>query len=381
MQYRHGTKIIFIVLACLFVLPVLAHEEPDLTKLPVGDGKLSTEPKVGYVMRCGQGGNSGIGGAQVDGPWFSADKLTFDFTAKAIVDGDVTWPSKFDITVNGDQRVFTSNDLPNHGTGVYPIASSDDAYQYDRNPNSIQEQELSFTLPVTPTLADQPSCLSPGPIAILLTGSVVFDALDAMNRDAVAHETQDACQGHPEVTGEYHYHSLTTCLEDDHEEGTHSALMGYAMDGFGIYGHYGENGELLTNDDLDECHGHTHEIMWEGKMVEMYHYHATYEYPYTIGCFRGTPISIDPMQGQGGQNGQPPAGGPGGQQGQGGQNGQPPAGGPGGQQGQGGQNGQPPAGGPGGQQGQGGQNGQPPAGGPGGQPPAGGPGGQPPSRP
>jgi len=25
--------------------------------------------------------------------------------------------------------------------------------------------------------------------------------------------------------------------------------------------------------------------------VSMYHYHATYEYPYTLGCFRGTPIT------------------------------------------------------------------------------------------
>ena len=64
---------------------------------------------------------------------------------------------------------------------------------------------------------------------------------------------------------------------------------------FGIYGRFGEDGETLSND-LDECHGHTHEIEgdgkqieWDGKQVEMYHYHATYEYPYTIGCFRGTP--------------------------------------------------------------------------------------------
>ena len=66
--------------------------------------------------------------------------------------------------------------------------------------------------------------------------------------------------------------------------------MGYAFDGFGVYGHYGENGEILTNADLDACHGHTHMIEWDGQRVEMYHYHATYEYPYTIGCYRGTPV-------------------------------------------------------------------------------------------
>ena len=68
-------------------------------------------------------------------------------------------------------------------------------------------------------------------------------------------------------------------------------LLGYAADGFGIYGVRGVNGETLTNADLDECHGHTHAITWNGATVTLYHYHATYEFPYTLGCFRGTPVN------------------------------------------------------------------------------------------
>ena len=174
-------------------------------------------------------------------------------------------------------------------------------------------------LPANPTLAVEASCVPMGAIGVWLTGSYIFNAVDAEGRDAVAHETQDSCQGHPESGGEYHYHSLTTCLSDDDPGGEHSPLMGYAFDGFGIYGHYGEDGELLTNDDLDECHGHTHEIEWDGQMVEMYHYHATYEYPYTIGCYRGTPVTVVGAGANG--HGQPPQGGQG--------NGQiPPGGGP-----------------------------------------------------
>ena len=70
--------------------------------------------------------------------------------------------------------------------------------------------------------------------------------------------------------------------------GQHSALVGYAKDGFGIHGNQGENGLPLTNADLDECHGHTHSIERNGASAAMYHYHATYEYPYTLGCYRGT---------------------------------------------------------------------------------------------
>jgi hypothetical protein len=65
--------------------------------------------------------------------------------------------------------------------------------------------------------------------------------------------------------------------------------MGYAFDGFGIYGFYGEDGREITNADLDECHGHSHLIEWDGQTGEMYHYHATREFPYVVGCFRGTP--------------------------------------------------------------------------------------------
>lgn len=273
----------------------------DRSRLPIGDGKVTTsKPQAGYVYRCGVGGRGG--GAFKDGPWIKSDG-TFDITAKATVDGSVTWPYSFSITTQGGKRVIASNDLPNHPTGTYPVATNDDAYQYDRNPNRISAQTIRIELPLSPTIASAPACLTAGAIGVLLTGTVFFDGLDALNRDAVAHEIQDACQGHPEVSGTYHYHNLTLCMQDN--GGGHSPLMGYAFDGFGIYGHYGEGGVELTNEDLDECHGHKHVIQWEGKQVSMYHYHATHEYPYTLGCFRGTAVRLP-----GGQQQPPPGGGP-----------------------------------------------------------------------
>lgn len=122
----------------------------------------------------------------------------------------------------------------------------------------------------------------------MVSGSVVFSAIDAGGRDAVAHEVQDDCGGPPQNTGVYHYHSLGECSDDD-TGGRHSSLKGYAFDGFGIYGHQGEAGEVLANDDLDACDGHTHSIAWDGQTQAMYHYHATYEYPYTVGCYRERP--------------------------------------------------------------------------------------------
>jgi hypothetical protein len=170
---------------------------------------------------------------------------------------------------------------------VFPVQTSDPAYQYDRNPNRIAAQNILLELPATPTLASSASCLPMGMIGFALSGVAIYNALDLAGRDAAAYEVQDSCDGHPERSGQYHYHNSSTCLPDS-AQNTHSDLLGYALDGFGIYGLLGENGKPLENSDLDECHGHTHTVIWNGKTQSIYHYHMTKAYPYTLGCFRGT---------------------------------------------------------------------------------------------
>lgn len=296
--------------------PAAAHdgaEGVDLTHLPLGDGHISTGPKAGWIWACRVDPNAG--GAFRDGPWIDTAHGVYDFTKKAVVDGKVTWPSRYSMAKKGDRRLFVTNDLPDHPTGVFPISPQDDAYQWDRNPNSIKSQDVKVDLPADPAPASAPSC-APGAVGILVTGAVLFNALDAPGRDAVAHETQDGCQGHPQESGAYHYHSVTTCIDDKRLPDGHSALVGYALDGFGIFGRYGEGGKLLKSSDLDECHGHVHAIPWDGKTVVMYHYHATWDFPYTVGCMRGAysqadvrTISGPPPQGRpGGRQGGPPGG-------------------------------------------------------------------------
>lgn len=257
----------------------------DLTALPVGDGRYSTSPTRGYIYSCQTSFNGG--GASAQGPWFNGDG-TWDMTKKTAVDGSVTWPHELSVARSGDSRVFGGNNLPEHPTGTFPIAQSDDAYQYDRNPNSISEQDVAFTLDATPELLDSPECAG-GSVGYMLSGGYLFNGFDARGKDAVAWEVQDACDGHPQNTGVYHYHSVSSCAEGSSGD-AHSDLLGYAFDGFGIYGHFGAGGEALTNDDLDVCHGHTHSIEWDGAVESMYHYHATYEFPYTVSCFRADAI-------------------------------------------------------------------------------------------
>lgn len=287
------TKSLALSLLFLTIGNATAH---DLTRLPLGDGKISTAPRTGWIWACHTEPNAG--GAFRDGPWIKSDG-TYDLTAKAVVPGSVTWPSRFNIQVQQGRRVFTSNDLPSHPTGTFPIPADSKAYLYDRNPNRISQQSVLFDLPANPQLAAQPSC-APGAVGILLSGVALFNALDAPGRDAVAHETQDSCQGHPQVSGMYHYHNVSSCVDDKKPAKAHSPQVGYMVDGFGIYGRYGEGGKELASKDLDECHGHTHKIEWDGKQVNMYHYHATMDFPYTAGCMRGTYKMSDVMKLSGG---------------------------------------------------------------------------------
>ncbi len=282
--------------SCQSLTPSTSVSTQDLTlrSLPIGDGRLSNWPQAGNIFPC-QTSYPNIKGAFRNGPWMKPDG-TFDLLSKAAVDGSNAWSSSLDIRYEYAQRVvhISGNGLPNHATGTFPIGQYDDAYLYDDNPNQIKAHWIDYNMPPIPIMAPAPRCLPPGAIGIMFSGATLFNGLDGQGKDAVAHELQDGCQGHPEIDGQYHYHSLSWCIDDSGKG--HSRMLGYALDGFGIFGHRGENGKWMTNFDLDECHGHAHMIFWGGRPTWMYHYHATVEYPYTLGCFRGAPLPAGPPQ-------------------------------------------------------------------------------------
>jgi hypothetical protein len=281
----------------------------DPRALPLGDGKVSAEPRRGYVYSCMTQFRGG--GAQHAGDWIRGS--TWDATRKIQVRGDVAWPNAtFTIATTGSDRRVTGNGLPvNHTTGVFPVRPDDPAYRIDRNPNRIETQTVAFSVPLVPAVAARASCVPMGMIGVALSGVAIYNALDAAGRDAVAHEVQDRCHGHPERTGQYHYHGPSECLPDTTAR---NRLVGYAIDGFGIYSGYDQDGRELTNADLDECHGRVSRVPWDGREVNMYHYVLTREYPYTVGCFRGTPVRVQarvdevppPDKGAGGPRRPPP---------------------------------------------------------------------------
>lgn len=273
--------------------------------VPLGDGYVSTSPRVGYVDSCTT--RFGGGGAQAEGPWINQSAKTWNYQTKLAVNGRVHWPqSSYRVRISGGRRVITFDDLPRRDpTGVFPIASSDPAYKYDHNPNRIEKQSFSWRLALLPSRAKQPHCTPMGPIGVLDDGVVLYNALDAEGRDAGAHEVLDVCAGHPDPSDTYHHHDIPPCLLRETKDGR-TTLVGFALDGYGIYVVKSRDGTLPTNTGLDRCHGTTGVVPWNGIKTRIYHYVATLEYPYTVGCFHGTPVS----SGRGQPTGAPPGGGP-----------------------------------------------------------------------
>jgi hypothetical protein len=87
-----------------------------------------------------------------------------------------------------------------------------------------------------------------------------------------------------------YFHALSVC-RDSGSSDPDSRLIGWALDGFGIYVECDSEGTMLSSTDLDEWHGRTSAVEWDGEQIEMYHYVATLDFPYVTACYQGTSIT------------------------------------------------------------------------------------------
>jgi YHYH protein len=268
-----------ILLVVMISDPVLAHH-PVATELPVGDGKVTDHPATGNVFACRT--QFRTGGARHVGEWLHGD--TWNPLEKPHVRGRLLWPDAvFALTEADDTLSVESNGLPvDQPTGSFPIARDDPAYAYDTNPNPIMAQSLAFDIPLAPIKATEPGCLPMGMTGFTLTGVAIYSAIDDAGLDAAAHEVQDLCNGHPQGKGQYHYHNSSPCLPGAES----NAVIGWALDGYPILGMRDARNKLITNADLDVCHGRAEQVSVDGRTYA-YAYRLTQEYPYTMGCFTG----------------------------------------------------------------------------------------------
>jgi len=239
-------------------------------------------------------------------------------------------PGRVQIETTTTHRIIRSNGIPNHGVGQFPNR---------RNPNSIRAQNYTYRVPLAPQKATNPIELVRQPWGIAING-VLFDPGTAeywrgdrsgdWNYEALSGKVNlglDSNHAHVQPNGAYHYHGLPTGLWKTLSMGKPGMhLLGWAADGFPIYGPYayqdpddpkstltkmkssyqlkpaprsggpgGKPDGTFTADyqyvphsgDLDECGGRT------GVTPEYpqgtYYYVLTEDYPFIPRFFRGEP--------------------------------------------------------------------------------------------
>lgn len=197
--------------------------------------------------------------------------------------------SKFDGTglsmeVMDTQVIFTTEDLPNHNSPYWPIddplysAYSGSNPDWNQNPNTIAAQNIVFTIPLHPAEAVNHQETPLGPIGISRNGVVFYNQYAGPDEPLTREiNSFDQWLGHPQMSGQYHYHIEPLYLTKEFGE---DSFLGLLADGFPVYGPM-EDGKTITNMDLDAYHGHVG--VTEDFPDGIYHYHITAEDPYING--------------------------------------------------------------------------------------------------
>ncbi len=143
-------------------------------------------------------------------------------------------------------------------------------------PSYITNISQTRIIPITPVLQTTKTFFATGPggpmgtvpstRGIALNG-VEYSAPAPVNNILGAYTLApfDDAGGHINVNQGYHYHAATGVSLSIAQDDGHAPLIGYAMDGYGIYELLDEEGNQPT--DLDECRGHYDELRG-------YHYHV-----------------------------------------------------------------------------------------------------------
>jgi len=153
-------------------------------------------------------------------------------------------------------------------TYVYVSASGIPSYDigpFPGNPNVPANQHYVAAIPRTPVVPATKAATQLGANGLYVNGVAMFNADDGNSWRSSTHTESpqgdgiwhrnggtveavgfDPCEGHPQQQGAYHHHEYSPCLGAQLGATTtsHSPLLGFALDGFPMYGPYGYSSPL-----------------------------------------------------------------------------------------------------------------------------------------
>ena len=177
-----------------------------------------------------------------------------------------------EVTENDDYVVINTNNIPDHDL-------------HTNNPNCASPQNYTFKIPKQPLLFDRPLPVTRDmqAIGVALNGIVIAGPYDSQGKIAPYNRQVDQCSAHADPEGMYHYHFAPLCMRDanDHMLALDAnEQIGWSFDGYKINGLVDRYDHMP---EIDTCNGHDH----GGE----YHYHATVDFPFFMGCFKAKPYT------------------------------------------------------------------------------------------
>lgn len=146
----------------------------------------------------------------------------------------------------------------------------------------------AWRIPIVPAIANTTTPVDDGPIGVAVNGVPIFNPCKqggCQNGDTKMLGELDDCNGHAGRADDYHYHAAPTCLLSTQPANywdTHP--VGWALDGFAIFGFNDANGTVATRDNI--CGGNANAVVGG---PAGYSYHVTTSAPYVLSCLRGVP--------------------------------------------------------------------------------------------
>ena len=245
--------------------------------------------------------------AEAGGIWFDG-KASYEIDGQFILDLAETYDDPTWKLYDEDGNVL-STDTSEKFNDLVTGAPQDDA---DADPvNLCVYGEIEWAdggkaipatvqIPVTPTMADDPTAVS-SKVGITLDGvSIEGSAPIDLILGNYTIGAFDDCGGHVNPQEGYHLHAATGCSDSTQKVADdETAMFGYALDGYAIHEPY--EADLEAAADLDACNGHETDDLG-------YHYHANQVAENAVlTCFSGeTTESTADGPGDGGT---PPNGG------------------------------------------------------------------------
>ena len=183
--------------------------------------------------------------------------------------------------------------------------------------------EYAAPIRLTPTLDGTPKTRDAA-LGVAVNGVPIYDYTGGgemsqadlyhyqSRHDTLTTQQLDTCGGHAGRGDDYHYHVKPKCMIDSMKNAGSNPIIGWAFDGFPIYGDNNPDGTPIGSSALDVCNG-------QADATFGYRYHTSTKAPYIIQCLMGAVDDVRNLprvpplkaagRGLGQPSGRPPRGG------------------------------------------------------------------------